>query len=149
MNGQESARLLPLFLAVIDAWTRRDTQAVLAALTEDVVWHYAAGAAPPARGQAEARAFLERFGRNIAAVRWRLFHHAEGGDRLFVEGVDEFDTTDGRTVIAPYAGVIEFRGVLICGWRDYVDSAVMAAMKTGAAPADHVRELVHRPALSA
>jgi len=32
---------------------------------------------------------------------------------LFVEGVDEFRTDEGRVVMAPYAGVLDFRGDLV------------------------------------
>ena len=70
------------FQSVIDAWKRKDIEAVLGAMTDDVVWHYAAAIAPPARGKAEARAFIEAFGANIGEVRWRIFHHSETGDRL-------------------------------------------------------------------
>ncbi len=65
------------FQSVIDAWKRKDIEAVLGAMTDDVVWHYAAAIAPPARGKAEARAFIEAFGANIGEVRWRIFHHSE------------------------------------------------------------------------
>ena len=98
------------FKQLIAAWTRKDAEAVLAMLHDDVVWHYAAAIAPPARGKAEARAFIERFGSTIAEVNWRIFAHAETADRLFVEGVDEYVTTDGVRVAAPYAGIIEYQG---------------------------------------
>lgn len=132
------------FQAVIDAWKRKDIEAVLGALSDDVVWHFAAAIAPPARGRAEARAFIERFGAGIGEVRWRIFHHAEDGDRLFVEGVDEYTTVAGVAIAAPYAGVIEFRGDKISGWRDYVDRGVIEAMKAGGGYSDQVRELIGR-----
>ena len=134
------------FQAVIDGWKRKDVEFVLGRMTDDVVWHYAAAIAPPARGKAEARAFISRFGREIGEVRWRIFAHAETADRLFVEGVDEYTTTAGVDVAAPYAGVIEFRGPLISGWRDYVDRGTIDAMKAGGAYPAHVRELIGRPA---
>ncbi len=132
------------FQTVIDAWTRKDVEAVMARMTDDIVWHYAAAIAPPARGKAEARAFIDRFGAGIATVRWRIFAHAETADRLFVEGVDEYTTTDGVDVAAPYAGVIEFRDELICGWRDYVDRGTIDAMKGGGAYPPQVVELLAR-----
>ncbi len=132
------------FQKVIDAWQRKDVEAVLGAMSDDVVWHYAAAIAPPARGKAEARAFIDRFGAGIAEVRWRIFHHAEDGDRLFVEGVDEYTTTGGVDVAAPYAGVIEFTGDKISGWRDYVDRGVIEAMKAGGGYSEQVRELIGR-----
>lgn len=134
------------FQAVIDLWKAKDVEGVMDALTDDVEWHYAAAIAPPARGKDEARAFVARFGRDIGEVRWRIFHHAETADRLFVEGVDEYTTTAGVDVAAPYAGVIEFRGDRISGWRDYVDRGTIEAMKAGGGYLPHVRELIERPA---
>lgn len=139
-----SDRRFRQFSAVIDAWKRKDAEAVLAAMADDIVWHYAAAIAPPARGKAEARAFLDRFGAGIGQVRWRIFAHAESGDRLFVEGVDEYTTADGVDVAAPYAGVIEFRGELITGWRDYVDRGTIDAMKRGGGYPAHVVDLIAR-----
>ncbi len=133
------------FSAVIFAWKRKDIDYIIDAMADDVVWHYAAAIAPPARGKAEARAFITKFGANVGAVRWRIFAHAETADRLFVEGVDEYDSKEGRTIIAPYAGIIEFRGDKITGWRDYVDAGVIAAMKAGGPVPPQVAELIRRP----
>lgn len=133
------------FSTVIEAWKRKDTDAVFAAMTDDIVWHYAAAIAPAAHGKAEARKFLAGFAPGVGAVRWRIFTHAETADRLFVEGVDEYDTPDGKTVVAPYCGVIEFRGDKISGWRDYVDRGVIDDQKAGKPISAQVRELVSRP----
>lgn len=134
------------FSAVIDAWKRKDVDFIINSMTDDIVWHYAAAIAPPARGKAECRAFIAKFGANIGAVRWRIFEHAETADRLFAEGVDEYDSLDGHTIKAPYAGIIEFRGDLISGWRDYVDRGVIDAQKRGEAASAQVIELTSRPA---
>lgn len=134
------------FQAVIDGWKRKDVDFVLAQMTDDIVWHFAAAIAPPAKGKAEARAFIDQFGANIGEVRWRIFHHAEIGDRLFVEGVDEYTTRDGIDIAAPYAGVIEFRGDRISGWRDYVDRGVIEGQKAGKGWSPQVTELIARPA---
>jgi limonene-1,2-epoxide hydrolase len=134
------------FSAVIDAWKRKDVDFILNHMADDIVWHYAAAIAPPARGKAECRAFIDTFGANIGAVRWRIFEHSETADRLFVEGVDEYDSLDGHTIKAPYAGVIEFRGDLITGWRDYVDRGVIESQKRGEPTSAQVNELSSRPA---
>jgi ketosteroid isomerase-like protein len=84
-------------------------------------------------------------GAGVGAVRWRIFTHAETADRLFVEGVDEYDTPNGKTIIAPYCGVIEFRGDKISGWRDYVDRSVIDDQKAGKAVPAQITELVSRP----
>jgi limonene-1,2-epoxide hydrolase len=140
-------RRIDLFLALIDAWKRQDIEDVLARMDDDIVWHFAVGAEPPLKGKASARKFLLRFGADIAEVRWRVFDHAESGDRLFVEGVDEFTTRGGPTVVAPYAGVIRFRGDLILDWRDYVDVGVITAQRGGSEPTAHVLALADRTAV--
>lgn len=134
------------FSAIIKAWKRKDVDFIIASMTDDIVWHYAAAMAPPARGKAECRAILDRLGAGIGAVRWRIFEHAETANRLFVEGVDEYDALTGHTIKAPYAGVIEFRGDLICGWRDYFDRAVIDSQKRGEAFSAQVTELTSRTA---
>ena len=144
-EGKTMDKRFRQFSAVIEAWKRKDVPFILDAMTDDVVWHYAAAVAPPARGKAEAKAFIDQFGANVGAVRWRIFNHAEDGDRLFLEGVDDYDTRDGTPILAPYAGVIEFRGDKISGWRDYVDRSVIESQRGGAAPSRQVVELSGRP----
>ena len=89
-------------------------------MTDDVVWHYAAAIAPPARGKAEVCAFIEAFGATIGEVRAHL-PPFRNGRQAVRRGVDEYTSLDGIDIAAPYAGVIEFRGDKISGWRDYVD----------------------------
>ncbi len=132
--------------AVIDAWAKGDVEGALSHMSDDIVWHYAAAIAPPLKGKEKARKFLENFKAQISEVRWRIFHHAESGDRLFVEGVDEYLAKDGALVAAPYAGVLEFRGDLICAWRDYLDLAVMENQKAGQPRSAWVSALIDRPA---
>ena len=66
---------------------------------------------------------------------------------MFVEGVDEYVATDGTVVRAPYAGVLEFDGNLIVGWRDYVDVGVMEAQKAGTPATPWLLALSDRPAI--
>jgi limonene-1,2-epoxide hydrolase len=133
--------------ALIAAWSAGDIDGALAHMSDDIVWHYAAAVAPPLKGKEKARKFLTRFKSEITDVRWRLFDYAERGDKLFVEGVDEFTTTDGHLVAAPYAGVLQFRGDLIRDWRDYVDVGVMDAQKRGEGRSAWVADMIERPAL--
>lgn len=140
-------RRLRQFMEVIADWRRRDIDAILARLHDDIVWHVAAAVAPPLRGKPATRAFLEKFSQEVAEVRWRLFHAAETDNRLFVEGVDEFRTSKGTMVAAPYAGIIEFQGDLIIGWRDYLDRSVVDAGRRGEAYAPQVTELINREAM--
>lgn len=130
---------------VIEAWQAKDIEAVLAHLSDDIVWHYAASGLPPVRGKAAARKLLTNFHGDMHGIEWRIFAHAETGERLFIEGVDDYTTADGRRVAAPYAGVLDFRGDLICGWRDYVDLGVIAQQKAGEGLSRQVAELLDRP----
>jgi len=138
-------RRYALLLQVIEAWQAKDVDAVLAHMHDDIVWHYAAAALPPVRGKPAARKLLERFQTDMHAIRWRIFAHAEVGDRLFLEGVDDYTTTDGKRVAAPYAGVLDFRDDLIIGWRDYVDLGVIASQKAGDGLSKQVLALLDRP----
>ena len=139
------SRNLETYQAIIQAWKDKDIDAVLARMHDDIVWHFAAAAEPPVVGKAGARKFLQRFRASMGEVRWRVFDYAESGERLFVEGVDEYVTTDGRVVAAPYAGVLEFRDGLVIGWRDYVDVGVMAAQQAGQPISKQVASLIDRP----
>lgn len=138
---------LEVVLTVIAAWRAGDIDGALALMSEDIVWHYAAGVAPPLRGKVKARKFLENFKAQLTEVRWRIFDYAERGNRLFVEGVDEYVDTAGVVIRAPYAGVLEFDGELICGWRDYVDVGVMDQQRAGYPTSDWLLALIDRPAL--
>lgn len=131
---------------VIAAWQAKDAERVLSFMAEDIVWHYAVGAMPPVRGKAAARKLLQRFQADMHGIQWRIFAHAEVGDRLFVEGVDDYTTPEGHRVATPYAGVLDFDGDLIVGWRDYVDLGVAEAQKAGQPFSRQVLELLDRPA---
>lgn len=133
---------------VIAAWQAKDIEGVLAHMSDDIVWHYAAAAMPPVRGKAAAAKLLRNFHPDMNAIQWRIFAHAETGDRLFIEGVDDYTTADGKRVAAPYAGVLDFRGDLICGWRDYVDLGVIAQQKAGEPMSKQVEGLLDRPVAS-
>ena len=131
---------------VIEAWQAKDIDRVIGHMDEDIVWHYAAAAQPPVRGKAAARKLLQHFQEDMHGIEWRIFAHSESGDRLFIEGVDDYRTTDGRRVAAPYAGVLDFNGDLIVGWRDYVDLGVIASQKAGEPISAQVESLLDREA---
>jgi limonene-1,2-epoxide hydrolase len=142
------SRRFQILDSVIAAWRAKDIDAALSHMHDDIVWHYAAAIAPPLKGKAQARRFLENFAAQISEVKWRIFDYAENGDRLFVEGVDEYIAKDGARVAAPYAGVVEFKGDLIIGWRDYFDRGVVDGMKAGGAASAQVEQLIARPSAS-
>ena len=132
---------------LIEAWKRSDLDTVASLLADDIVWHYAAAIAPPLEGKAAAVAFLTNFRGTMGEVTWRIFHHAESGPLLFLEGVDEYVGNDGVRVAAPYAGVLEFRDGKVCAWRDYLDMGLVTRMKAGTPVPDYVEALIARPAV--
>ena len=134
-----------ILLQVIEAWQAKDIDRVLDFMADDIVWHYAAAAMPPVRGKATAAKLLNRFHGDMHGIQWRIFAYAEAGDRLFIEGVDDYTTAEGHRVATPYAGVLEFRGDLIVGWRDYVDLGVVAQQKAGEPLTAQVEGLLARP----
>ena len=138
---------IAVLLGLIDAWKAGDIDGVLAHMHEDIVWHYAAVIAPPLKGKAKARKFLEGMAPQVRDVTWRIFDYAETGDRLFVEGVDEYVSADGHLVSAPYAGVVEFRDGRIIGLREYFDMGAVNALKAGEVMKEHVRALIAREAV--
>jgi limonene-1,2-epoxide hydrolase len=81
----------------------------------------------------------------IKENRWRIFDYAENETRLFMEGVDEFWLTGGQHVAIPYAGVFEFRGLLVREWREYFDGRLSLAMKAGEPVPPQVTEMIARP----
>jgi limonene-1,2-epoxide hydrolase len=139
---------LDAMLGVINAWRAKDIDGVLSFMHDDIVWHYAAAIAPPLRGKSKARKFLEGMAPQVGDVTWRIFDYAERGERLFVEGVDEYVSVEGRLISAPYAGVVEFQDGKIIGLREYFDLGVVNAQKAGEDPKEHVRVLIARDAVS-
>jgi len=134
-------------LGLISAWKAKDIDGVLAFMHDDIVWHYAAVIAPPVKGKVKARKLLEGLSSQVRDVTWRIFDYAEKGERLFVEGVDEYVSAAGRLVSAPYAGVVVFRDEKIIELREYFDLGAMNALKAGEEMKEHVRQLIAREAV--
>lgn len=132
------------FLDLIRAWKKHDIDAVLGMVSDDIVWYTAVGAAPT-KGKAEMRKVLETLAPKRTAENWKIFHHAVSGDRLFVEGVDDFDDEKGRRIPIPYAGVIEYRDGKITGWRDYFDIGTLTKLKAGEPIPAVIEPLISRP----
>jgi limonene-1,2-epoxide hydrolase len=134
--------------SLIAAWKRRDPEAVLALLTDDVVYHYHVGARPLI-GKDRVRRFLHKFGEGQKDIRWRIVHHAQNGNVLLVEGIDDYVDAEGRRIQTPYMGVFEFRDERICGWRDYLDAALAERARQGEPHPEWVQGLIDAPPASA
>ena len=140
-------RLYPVLEAIIAAWKQQDVEGVLAQVTDDIVWRNSSGYAPAIRGKAAMRTALQNMKSAIApgSNQWRVFDYAESADRLFMEGVDEFRLTTGQHVAIPYAGSLQFRGLLVSEWREYFDGRISADMKAGKPITAEVQEMISRP----
>jgi limonene-1,2-epoxide hydrolase len=131
---------------VILAWRRKDLDAMLQHIDDDIAWHSHVGS-PPLQGKPAMREFATRLTAQMQEIRWRLFEAARDGDTLHVEGVDDFVSNDGRRVVVPYAGVMRFRDGRIVEWRDYFDRALFERLKAGEPLPAYLEGLATRPAL--
>lgn len=122
-------------------WEQDDIDGVLALLDDNVEYHYIVGRKPLVN-KAEVRKFLETFGQGQTEKRWRISNHAVTGDKLLLEGVDDYISKDGVRVQLAYMGVFEFRNGLIFRWRDYVDTAMAEKAHTGVAAPDYLQKLI-------
>ena len=131
---------------VITAWRRQDLEGMLKHIHDEIVWHSHVGS-PPLVGKAAMREFAGKLGGSMSDIRWRIFEAVEQGDRMHVEGVDDFVNKDGRRVVIPYAGVLGFRGAQIVEWRDYFDRALFDRLNGGEALPAYLEPIVNREAL--
>lgn len=132
--------------AMITAWRGKDLEGMLKHIDDDIVWYSHVGS-PPIQGKAAMREFAGKLTAGMNDIKWRLFDTARNGNRLFLEGVDDFVTPEGRRVALPYAGVLTFKGERISEWRDYFDRGVFDRLKAGEPMPAHLQALVDRPAL--
>lgn len=130
--------------AVVQAWQKKDIEGVLARVTDDIQWHTHVGS-PPVVGKEAMRAALTKFAGQMSEIRWRIFHHAQSENRIFLEGADDFITVDKRRVEVPYMGIMAFRGDLIAEWRDYFDRGLFDKLKAGVESPDYIKALLSRP----
>lgn len=140
---------IDIYLNMIEDWKSHNIDGVLGIMADDIVMHYAAGIEPPITGKEKAKKFLEGYASWTRNVDWRVFSHAENENQLFVEGVDEFDTTDGNRIYMPYMGIYDFRDDKVTGWREYFDFGRAKKLIDGEPVTDFVVELVSREAISA
>ncbi|MFN2288011.1 MAG: nuclear transport factor 2 family protein [Chromatocurvus sp.] len=111
---------------LIACWERRDIDAVLACLSDDIEYYWDMGSRP-IRSKETMRKFLTNYSGNYDQKRWDILNHAENGDLLLIEGHEElWDNEHQRSIQQPFMQAYEFRDGLICRWRDYYDSQNMA-----------------------
>ncbi len=88
----------------IDAWNRMDWDAVVAAFSEDVVYHNIP--MEELRGKAVVAEFVTT-GMDLDAVDWQVLSIAENGNKVLTERVDNFLLVGGKTVAMPVMGTFE------------------------------------------
>ncbi|MFK8049414.1 MAG: limonene-1,2-epoxide hydrolase family protein [Halioglobus sp.] len=109
-----------IVLDFIDAWNRMDWDAVVAAFTEDVVYHNIP--MEELRGKAVVADFVTN-GMDLKSVDWEILSIAENGNKVLTERIDNFYLSDGKTVSMPVMGTFELANGKIEAWRDYFDLA--------------------------
>lgn len=115
------SELFERFRAAQQAIMMRDDEAFLDLLTDDVEYHYHVGTRPLI-GKEWVQKFLVKYREVTSDAQWVINNHAENGNILFTEGVEEyFDVRSQMTISHPYAGVIEFRNGKIAKWKDYFE----------------------------
>jgi limonene-1,2-epoxide hydrolase len=111
---------------LIAGWEARDVDAICACFTPDAVWHNMPMA--PIEGVAAIREMIARFLGSAEEVRFEMRHACEAAPGVVMtERVDIFRQKDGKTMRLPVMGTFELEGGLVKAWRDYYDSAAMAA----------------------
>jgi limonene-1,2-epoxide hydrolase len=131
---------------MITSWRARDLEGMLVHIDDDIVWHSHVGS-PPIVGKAAMREFAGKLTAQMNDIKWRIFETATNGNRVFLEGVDDFVTNEGRRVMLPYAGVLAFKDARIIEWRDYFDRALFDRLKAGEPMPNYLQALADRPAL--
>jgi ketosteroid isomerase-like protein len=106
---------------VMDAASRRDMQAFLDCMTDDIEYKYHVNARPLV-GKTWVEKFLKRYWDEMTDTHWRVDRFAENGNFLLVEGCEEYVVkATGRKVSHPYMGICEFRDGKIARMRDYFE----------------------------
>jgi limonene-1,2-epoxide hydrolase len=146
-EGKTMVSKIETYLSIIEIWKGKDVEAVLAHLTDDVIWHYAAAIEPPLRSKQEARVWLTKFGGAVTDSKWRVINYSETETQLFIEGIEEYMTPAGIRIVLPYSGVYDFKGSKISGWRDYFDRGLTNRLQEGEAVPDFVEELAAKSAV--
>jgi limonene-1,2-epoxide hydrolase len=115
------------------AWERRDLDAIVAAMSENVL--YENFGLSSKRGRDEVRTFLAPFIAAASAIRFVVHHIAETRDGVVLtERTDEF-VRGGKTVAIPVADRFTFDAAgRISHWRDYFDVATSERDLAATAP---------------
>ena len=106
-----------IVLDFVDSWNRMDWDSVLAALTDDVIYHNIP--MDELKGKEAAAGFI--LGMKPKAVDWEVLNIAEAGNTVLTERVDRFTLDGDKKVALPVMGTFEIQDGKIKAWRDYFD----------------------------
>ena len=102
------------------AWGRADLDHIMAAFTDDAVYHNIP--MPVCTGKSEIENFIKGFlSTNPDGVQFDIKHQVASGNLVFNERIDSFSMGD-KKIAAPVCGVFELTADgKISAWRDYFD----------------------------
>lgn len=121
-DEQRIARNVSKVKAFVDAWGAIDCDAVMACLSDDIV--YINQPLEPVIGRRDVREIVDGIMRLSKRVKWELLNCFGHDDTVVTERLDcwDFDNT-GWAVKLPCVGMFDLNeDGLICGWRDYFDN---------------------------
>jgi len=107
--------------ALIRANEARDIDALLAVLTDDIVYENVPMGVM--NGHDEVRAMLAPFLAGAERVAWEVLEQVEGADTVMNERVDRFWLPGDHAIELRVAGVFKVRDGKVAVWRDYFDLA--------------------------
>lgn len=100
---------------------KRDKAGFLACFTPDVEYKYHINARLLV-GIDWVEKFLVKYWESTTDNLWRVDRHAENGNMLLVEGLEEYVVkATGEKVSHPYMGIVEIRDGKIAKMRDYFE----------------------------
>ena len=100
-----------LFLSI----DRRDTDAFLAFLSDDVVFRF--GNAAPVQGKAAVGAMIQGFFESIAGLRHEVLEVWEEPETVICHGIVTYTRADASTLSVPFANILQYTGDTI---REYL-----------------------------
>lgn len=116
MSEHDNDRIVSDFCA---AWTRGDTDAIVAAFAEDATYHNIP--MEPIVGKDAIAAAIGRF-LSQGSIRFETHLQVASGNVVMNERTDTVGTGDEAKII-PVMGVFELADGKITAWRDYFDLA--------------------------
>jgi limonene-1,2-epoxide hydrolase len=104
-------------------WERRDTEQIVAACTEDAVWHFRP--LKPIIGRHAIRAFAQRYA-TIPGGPYEIRLQV-ATDRVVMNERTDHVTHNGKSITLATCGVFEIENGQIKAWRDYFDTSALNA----------------------